>query len=75
MWKSKPLTPAQQRNKVAQALANEKAFIAECAGETNPQVIEMRNRAQGRADALEAVLCMFNADNCLINIMSEQRAS
>ena len=38
------------------AIAHEDAYIAASAGNDNPQVVEMANKARGRVGAFEAVL-------------------
>jgi hypothetical protein len=57
------------------AIKREKDFISGCESsdqKNNPQVIEMRVRAEGRLEAFEAALYAKRGSFCLLNIYAKE---
>lgn len=51
----------------ARMIEQEKVFIAEVKNEQNPQVVELRHKAEGRVEALEDILLFANRRRRTIN--------
>ncbi len=51
-----------------QARQNKLAYIEACQGNINPQVIELRNKAQGEAAAFEAVLLAMKGQSYMLKV-------
>jgi len=63
-------TPAQLRAKLTTALERERGYVQTCMTcdqRNNPQIITMRLKAEGRTDALEAVLLALRGDMSPLN--------
>jgi hypothetical protein len=54
------------------AITKEKNFIEVVAKDTNPQIIEMRHKAQGRLDAFEAALDSLRGTHCFLRIYARE---
>ena len=54
------------------AIAKEKRSIELWTGDTNPQIIEMRHKAQGRLDAFEAALDSLRGTHCFLRIYARE---
>jgi len=57
----------KQRWMVAAACDKQSSFLRLTKNETNPQIVELRNIAQGKLEAYEAVLQMMR-DGCTVLI-------
>ena len=50
------------------AIEKEKAYIAICEGETNPQILEMKHKAMGKLQAYQACLDAARGDKSMLKI-------
>jgi len=58
-------------NLIEQAITRTETFTANCKGSDNPQVIEMRLRAEGRIATLEDVLYAIKGDITNLRILAK----
>ena len=55
------------------AYQNEMEAVLYYTGKTNPQLVEMKLLAKGRAEAFEAVLLAMDNDNFLLNSFAREQ--
>ena len=73
--RSRKTPVAEQRELVAGAIAEQIRFLFQTKGETNPQIVDMRNATKGKLVAYEAVLQMMrDGDTILLRIDTESLA-
>ena len=66
------MLPLQEvRDLIGQAIDRTKGYIENCKGNDNPQVIEMRLKAEGRLAALEDVSYALRGDIVNLRILAK----
>jgi hypothetical protein len=68
------ITMSQLRKKLESSLANEDRKLVAFASDSNPQVVEMRLKAEARREVFEAVIIAINGDSWLLNTFASEAA-